>query len=497
MFLKTKNIFKKIFLHSPKRTFFVIGGLITLTALPVTLFLSQHSQDFRQHASGGCTYRFVGTSFLCIANEGASSSTAPAVPDNMSVTDGNINYYGTNGPSEIPNVTNKPASNYVSPPPIPPSPVPPIQKPTIPIGWTWTYNATPCTATEYYCYLDTTTGRYAHGVPPSTSPTPSASNIASISYIACPAGKSITDRVRIVYSYTDVNGITCGNPKSSVYFQALSFSFTMPGPDSSCRGPVKKVIYYEGIPSNSIYTPTKIDAVGTSIQLSSDGIHKAVIIPEGTNSVTINVDAPASACAGTPAAPVDTSGKYCTTAQLNQGIVCLLQAAGTGCSCPSTWACDHLGRQNADGSQTIQCIPPQGRGISEGSSCSPAGAVCAPVVIGTTSIAANCRLSGSSYVCARAAAAPPPIDTARGSTGGNSGGSGNTGIAGNVTPVLTCDPVKNGVINTADYDLWLKEYTHQVNTTLTSCFVPGNATVNLLDFQVWKDISILKIKPAH
>ncbi len=59
-----------------------------------------------------------------------------------------------------------------------------------------------------------------------------------------------------------------------------------------------------------------------------------------------------------------------------------------------------------------------------------------------------------------------------------------------LTPtVLTCDPVKDGLINTADYDLWLKEYTHQVNTTLTSCFLPGDNTVNILDFQVWKDIS--------
>lgn len=54
---------------------------------------------------------------------------------------------------------------------------------------------------------------------------------------------------------------------------------------------------------------------------------------------------------------------------------------------------------------------------------------------------------------------------------------------------LSCDPVKDGYINRLDYELWLKEYTHQVNTTLTSCFVPGDNTVNILDFQVWKDIN--------
>ena len=58
------------------------------------------------------------------------------------------------------------------------------------------------------------------------------------------------------------------------------------------------------------------------------------------------------------------------------------------------------------------------------------------------------------------------------------------------TPIsLACDPVKDGIINNAEYELWLKEYSHQANTTLTSCFTPGNTSVDILDFQVWKDIN--------
>ena len=59
----------------------------------------------------------------------------------------------------------------------------------------------------------------------------------------------------------------------------------------------------------------------------------------------------------------------------------------------------------------------------------------------------------------------------------------------NSLKALTCDPIRDGLINNADFDLWLKEYTGQVSTTLTSCYVPGNNTENILNFQVWKDIN--------
>lgn len=47
-----KNLFRTLFLHSPKRTFFVIGGFIVILALPLTILLTQQSQDVRQRAAG-------------------------------------------------------------------------------------------------------------------------------------------------------------------------------------------------------------------------------------------------------------------------------------------------------------------------------------------------------------------------------------------------------------------------------------------------------------
>lgn len=55
VFFMVKDLFKKLFLHSPKRTFFVVGGLIVMLALPLTLLLSQQSQDIRQRASSNGT----------------------------------------------------------------------------------------------------------------------------------------------------------------------------------------------------------------------------------------------------------------------------------------------------------------------------------------------------------------------------------------------------------------------------------------------------------
>lgn len=60
---------------------------------------------------------------------------------------------------------------------------------------------------------------------------------------------------------------------------------------------------------------------------------------------------------------------------------------------------------------------------------------------------------------------------------------------------LTCDPVENGKIDEADFELWKKEYTKEVNTTKTACLSPNNK-VDLLGFQVWKDIFIHKVKQA-
>ena len=53
--------------------------------------------------------------------------------------------------------------------------------------------------------------------------------------------------------------------------------------------------------------------------------------------------------------------------------------------------------------------------------------------------------------------------------------------------------IENGKIDDADFELWKKEYTKEVNTTKTACLSPNKA-VDLLGFQTWKDIFIYKVK---
>lgn len=63
-----------------------------------------------------------------------------------------------------------------------------------------------------------------------------------------------------------------------------------------------------------------------------------------------------------------------------------------------------------------------------------------------------------------------------------------------VTPTKSsCDPVPNGAIDNDDLELWKKEYKKEVTTTLTACLHPDNV-VDLLDFQVWKDIAVYKLR---
>lgn len=54
---------------------------------------------------------------------------------------------------------------------------------------------------------------------------------------------------------------------------------------------------------------------------------------------------------------------------------------------------------------------------------------------------------------------------------------------------LTCDPVPDGVIDEKDKDLWIAEYTHSLNTTKSACLSPNHA-VDILGFQVWKNIRL-------
>lgn len=211
---------------SPKRIAQFSFVFLAILAVPITLTLVKQQQDQRSQASGGCTYKLVGGRFLCFANEGESSSTAPTVPDNVTVYEGDTAYVGEGG--------------YVPP---------------------------------------------------------------------------------------DMN-----------------------------------IIY-----SNDTTTPQSQDSPNIGgTQAESD-----------TNQ----------------------DSQYCTTTELQQGVICLLQNAGAGCGCPSGWACSYVGRQNLDGSQSIQCTPPQNGGISKGQTCSPAGAPCAPVYESGKKYEANCVLSFGTYSC--------------------------------------------------------------------------------------------------
>lgn len=67
----------------------------------------------------------------------------------------------------------------------------------------------------------------------------------------------------------------------------------------------------------------------------------------------------------------------------------------------------------------------------------------------------------------------------------------NTGIAGGNG--LSCDPVEDGKIDESDFNIWKQEYIHSSNTTKSACMSP-NKTVDLLGFQAWKNIYVLKIK---
>jgi hypothetical protein len=57
---------------------------------------------------------------------------------------------------------------------------------------------------------------------------------------------------------------------------------------------------------------------------------------------------------------------------------------------------------------------------------------------------------------------------------------------------LSCDADRNGVTNAADYDWWQQEFTHQKTTKQADCNNDG--TVDILDFNVWRDVYVLKAR---
>lgn len=202
---------------------------------------------------------------------------------------------------------------------------------------------------------------------------------------------------------------------------------------------------------------------------------------------------PVTSLSPSPSPTTCNGGTCCTPEQLMMGAVCTIKDASAGCGCPINWSCSYLGRNNSDGSQTIQCLPPAKGGVPIGQACSPAGARCAPY----NGYEAECGFNSSgNYVCLAtrtpiAGTSPGTATTNTTTSGRNTDGTGgtNTGIAGGTT----CDPVADGKIDENDFNLWKQEYLHTVNTTESACMSPNN-TVDLLGFQAWKNIHVLHLK---
>lgn len=196
-----------------------------------------------------------------------------------------------------------------------------------------------------------------------------------------------------------------------------------------------------------------------------------------------------------PPSPITCNGgPCCTPQQLLMGMACTVKNASAGCGCPVNWSCSYLGRNNTDGSQTIQCLPPVNGGIPIGQTCSPAGAPCAPYnAPDGEKYEADCGFNSGNYVCLNTGI---PLAGTSQSTTTNTGGT-NTGIAGGINTGIaggiTCDPVEDGHIDQNDFNVWKQEYLHTISTTRSACMSPNNA-VDLLGFQAWKNIAVLHTK---
>ncbi len=88
-----KKLFKTLFLHSFKRTFFIVGGLIVMLSLPITILLVGQKQDVRQRASENCTMSFVGGRYLCVSNTGSGTGVYGLPPGTSTTVNGTV-YYG-------------------------------------------------------------------------------------------------------------------------------------------------------------------------------------------------------------------------------------------------------------------------------------------------------------------------------------------------------------------------------------------------------------------
>lgn len=366
-----KDLFRKIFLHSPKRTFLVIGGLIVAISLPITLATVQQQQDVRQRASGPdiATFNFNHGSDhcrpqnkLCEASlnetevQNSDCSTYLETPARICRTSG----YPTSQiirSSGCPSISSDGYVQYC---------IPDSRKDSLPSGWTNVFTST----------SDTTCTTYNQ-------------NVVSSCY------------------------------KSD--FKASDLSSL---PD-------------EGPPTDGDRDIPSTDLTETDIKTLQDFRCTAAEINSRTNCVFT----------------VPTGKTIPPQMQIKIGNGTFSSSCYPAPTDPSKGRCTGVVTGTESGSQNIyaRLISSDITGFDIGKDV---------VISGTVTTTNNTRTTS-----------PSP-------------GSSNE---------LTCDPNGDGTIDIHDLDLWRAEYIAKTsNTNKFGCFAEDKTKVDILDFNVWRDIAILK-----
>ncbi len=363
------KLLKKFVFRSYKTTIIVVGISFLLLSISITSFAQQ----------GGCEYRLVGGSYLCVAIPGASSYQHPIVPDNTAVTQGNTTYYG-DGYQYIPT----PGITYIP-----------------------------------------GDGQMPSFTSPTVSPSPQAKPLTSPS----PSPSKSPTPAQTSYQGQTCDTITAESARPGQDPNAFPSCNTT---DTNSSGQHLYCAMYSGL---------------------SYGVCQYGSAPVGTCTNTTD-----PGCAGTRL-----NGQSCVPSanpsQCSAGLSCQLEAGVYICETPKG-----------------QCT--KSHSFSNGAQCACAddcqtGLDCRAYSGGAVSIATYCL---------------PPITPA--GTNNNASGGTNTGIAGGNGS--TCDPVEDGKIDENDFNVWKQEYLHAISTTRSACMSP-NKTVDLLGFQAWKNIHVLKI----
>lgn len=428
---------------SPKRTFFILGGLLVAISLPTTIILSQQSQDLRQHASGGC--HFVGG--LCISYEGPASSEmyAPKVPDYTSVDTGGVTYQGNYG--TVPAGT---TDVIIYAPMTIPAPGFPVQpNDVIPAGEVITPN----------------------GVTPAPGVSPIAASPATSPAASSPSPKAAPSTS------------PSPSPKAAAAAAATSGSFEQ----TQCYS-----VWTAGTPWNGQAVKCKPGCLGSTCgiytwQLDSGGGS----CPGGFQ------------CGSSGACTPYCSGAKCDLPGWGSTTACVRCDTGEDCgSCSNGYKTCTYSATSAPGS-----LPPGGTCwlATLQKACTitaptaiPATATPLPPDTNSCTVTTGkplncvCTQIGNTSQCATGYCGAP----IEGQTGANTCQNPPNNPNPSTPVTALCDPNGDGKLDTLDFQWWKDEYFKVRTTKLSSCFVPGDPNVTLLDFQAWKNRYVLKISPS-